>query len=188
MPPKARITREMIIDAGLAIVRECGIDQLNARTVSERLGCSTQPVMYHFKRIEDMRRAVYHSADELHSAYLAAADGDNPMLAIGLAYIRFAHTEKHLFQLLFQTNEFSGRSIVDLISAEELAPMLGLLSQAAGVGMDQARGIFKSLFLFVHGYASMLANNALDYDEAKIIHDLERIFMGAMYASREEEK
>lgn len=49
MPPKAKITREMIIHAGIEIVREHGIENVNARTVSKKLGCSTQPVMYHFK-------------------------------------------------------------------------------------------------------------------------------------------
>ena len=56
MPPKAKITREMIIDAGFEVAREFGIEAVNARTVSEKLGCSTQPVMYHFKTIEDMKK------------------------------------------------------------------------------------------------------------------------------------
>lgn len=46
MPPKAKITKEMIVDAGVELVRESGIEHVNARAVAERLGCSTQPVMY----------------------------------------------------------------------------------------------------------------------------------------------
>ena len=36
MPPKARVTREMIVEAGFAIAREQGIEQVNARTVLQR--------------------------------------------------------------------------------------------------------------------------------------------------------
>lgn len=186
MPPKAKITREMIIDAGMEVVREYGIENVNARTVSKKLGCSTQPVMYHFKRIEDLKRAVYQKADGYHSALINDIQGENPMLSIGLSYIRFAQTEKNLFRLLFQSNEFAGKSISGLIEEEEIAPVMEVLSQAAGVGEAQARVIFKSLFLFVHGYASMFANNSLEYDEEVISMDLERVFSGLVYTAKGE--
>lgn len=186
MPPKAKVTKEMIIDAGFEVVREYGIENVNARTVSEKLGCSTQPVMYHFKKIEDIKKAVYQKADEYHTAYITDVHNDNPLLAIGLSYIRFAQTEKNLFRLLFQSNEFSGKSISELISTEEVASIIAVLSEAIDVNARQAKDIFKSLFLFVHGYASMFANNSLEYDEEIILMDLKRIFAGVVYTLKEE--
>lgn len=186
MPPKAKVTKKMIIDAGFEVVREYGIENVNARTVSGKLGCSTQPVMYHFKKIEDIKKAVYQKADEYHTAYITDVHNDNPLLAMGLSYIRFAQTEKHLFRLLFQSNEFSGKSISELINAEEVVPIIAVLSEATGVNARQAKDIFKPLFLFVHGYASMFANNSLEYDEEIISMDLKRIFTGVVYASKEE--
>ena len=44
MPPKVKITKEMIIDAAFEIARSEGAENINARTVSKKLGCSTQPV------------------------------------------------------------------------------------------------------------------------------------------------
>ena len=70
MPAKAKVTKEMIIDAAFEIARETGAGNINARTVSERLNCSTQPVMYHFATIEKLKRAVYKKADDYHSEYL----------------------------------------------------------------------------------------------------------------------
>ena len=67
MPPKAKITKEMVIDAAFDIARTEGAEQINARTVSQKLGCSTQPVMYHFAKIEDIKRAAYEKADWLHT-------------------------------------------------------------------------------------------------------------------------
>ena len=55
MPAKAKVTKEMIIDAGFAVAREAGAENISARTVSERLHCSTQPVMYHFATIEALK-------------------------------------------------------------------------------------------------------------------------------------
>ena len=47
MPPKTRVTENMIVDATIEVVRQSGFENINARTVSEVLCCSTQPVMYH---------------------------------------------------------------------------------------------------------------------------------------------
>ena len=65
MPAKAKVTKEMIVDAAFAIAREAGVERINARTVSERLHCSTQPVMYHFATMEALKRTVYAKADLL---------------------------------------------------------------------------------------------------------------------------
>lgn len=186
MAPRPKVTREMIVDAGLSVAREQGIENVNARTVSERLGCSTQPVMYHFSRIEELKRAIYAKADEYHSTFLMDAREENRLLGIGLNYIRFAQTEKHLFRLLFQSNELAGKSVADLTDAEELLPIFEVLSQTAGINMAQARDVFRSLFLFVHGYASMFANNSLTYDERVIAKDIERAFTGALHTVKEE--
>ena len=56
MPPKARISREMITDAAVEAVRRGGTDSITARTVAGILGCSTQPVMYHFPTVEELRK------------------------------------------------------------------------------------------------------------------------------------
>lgn len=182
MPPKTKITREMILDAAFAIARQEGAETVNARTVSQKLNCSTQPVLYHFKTMEELKKAVYAKADEFHSAYLAEAQGQSPLKSIGLRYIRFGAKEKHLFRLLFQTNEFSGKSISELTSAEETAFIFEAIAKTKNVSLEQARMIFKSLFLFAHGYASMFANNELVYDENAISADLELIFAGMLSA------
>lgn len=118
MPPKVKITKEMIIDAAFEIARSEGAENINARAVSKKLGCSTQPVMYHFKTIEELKKTVYVKADEYHSEYITNIQSENPMKDIGLNYIRFAETEKNLFRFLFQTNEFIGKNISELINAQ----------------------------------------------------------------------
>lgn len=191
MPPKAKITREMVIDAAFDIARIDGADRINARSIAHKLGCSTQPILYCFHSVDEIKKAVYEKADEFHSAYIMPfSDGaacDDPMLTIGLAYIRFGHCEKNLFRLLFQSDEFSGQDLSALIDDERLSPILGILSQSAGASHTQAKDIFRSIFLFVHGYASMLANNSMDYDENVVSEDMQRVFRGVLREIREEE-
>ena len=184
MPPKARITREMIVDAAFEIAREDGAEAINARTVSQRLGCSTQPVLYHFASIDEIRRAVYEKADAYHTAYLTrGADG----MEIALRYVRFAAVEKRLFRLLFQSNGFSGKSLISLMDAEEMEPVLNALRASGFPGGARTKTVFRLVFLFLHGYASMLANNEMAYDEAAVAQDVRRAYLGALEAAKEEE-
>lgn len=182
MPPKVKITKEMIIDAAFEIARSDGAEKINARTVSKKLGCSTQPVMYHFKTIEELKKTVYIKADEYHSEYINNIQSENPMKDIGLNYIRFAETEKNLFRFLFQTIEFTGKNISELINSEELQPVIAILRKEAEVNTEQAKTIFRLLFLIAHGYASMFANNEMTYDEQTIISDLDLVFEGTVYS------
>ena len=64
MPPKVKITKKMVEDASFEVIRRKGHENLNARTISEYLGCSTQPVLYSFKTVDEIREAAYVIADE----------------------------------------------------------------------------------------------------------------------------
>ena len=37
-----------------------------------------------------------------------------------------------------------------------------------GIGMEQTKKVFLTVFLFAHGCASIIANNSLKYDEERI--------------------
>lgn len=111
----------------------------------------------------------------------------NPMIAIGLNYIRFAATEKPLFRLLFQSDNFSGQSITALIDEPELMPVLAIFQREAELNPEQTKFVFKALTMLVHGYASMLANNSMAYDETEIIPMLEAAFNGMLISVKMEE-
>lgn len=186
MPPKARITKEMIVEEAFQIARTQGADKITARSIAQRLKCSTQPVLYYFATVEEIKEAVYQRADAYHTRFLLGAEGDG-MLGIGLRYVRFAAEERNLFHLLFQLGAFSGASLNDLVSSEELNPIIQALRQETGVTEDAAREIFSTLFVFVHGYASLLANNEMKLEEDQLELSLKKVFLGAVYAEKERE-
>ena len=190
MPPKPRITKDMVIDAAFEVARETGAENINARTVSEKLKCSTQPIMYHFATIEELKIAAFERADQFHTAYLmnVAGNEDEIMLGIGLNYIRFAVDEPNLFRFLFQSGYAEGNSLLEMINSEGLMPVLAAMQQGMNLDLDQTKEVFITLAMFVHGYASIIANNSLAFDEKLIAKHLERVYTGAILAMREELK
>ena len=165
MPPRARINREMIIDAAYEIVRESGEENINARNIADKLGCSTQPVLYVFKTMDEIRECVYQKADKYHSEYLMQMNESqkNPMVAIWENYIRFSANEKNLFRFLFQSNAFSGR-MQGLADDESLMPVLQIMGSQMGMEISDVKKLFACLFYPVHGIASLIANNSMEYD------------------------
>ncbi len=188
MPPKTRIKEEMIIDAAIEVVRQRGFENINARTVSGQLHCSTQPVMYHFSTIDNLKKAVYRQVDKLHTEYLMnTPPGQDPVLGIGLNYIRFAVEEPQLFRFLFQSGYAEESNLLEMVDSEELVPVLAAMQEGAGLNALKTRNVFITIAMFVHGYASIIANNHLEFDEKLIEEHLIRTWNGAVLAAAKEE-
>ena len=183
MPPKTRITREMILDAGLAIIREKGHENLNARSIASYLKCSTQPVLYSFKTVDEIRDMVYEIADRFHSEYIMPkGTNKDPLLELGLNYVRFAHDERNLFRFLFQSDKFSGKDMDTLLNDPQLSEVIKVITKQLKIKETKARKMFLTLFCAAHGLASLLANNAMEYDEKLCTNMLESVFKGLMKA------
>lgn len=161
MPRKPSTTKEAMIIGAFSLIREKGHEALTVRNLASYLGCSTQPVMYQFPEMNTLRDLVYEKADAFHTSYILASDD---LLQMGLNYIRFAKEEPLLFRFLFQSGRFSGLSPEDLLRAPEASEILNAVSAEEGIGMEETVSFFEPLFALVHGYASLIANNAMEYD------------------------
>lgn len=181
MARAARTTKDAIVAAAVELVRERGHECLNARALATSLGCSTQPVLYHFATMDEVRESAYLAIDGLHTAYLMAGleSATDPLLRLGINYVRFAHEEPQLFRFLFQTNAFGGQDLTALVAAPEVGELVGVVAQEADMDVTQARKVFLAIFVAAHGYASLLANNALEYDEAQVSDVLMAAYAGA---------
>ena len=185
MPPKVKITKKMVADASFEVVRANGHENLNARTISEYLGCSTQPVLYTFKTVDEIREAAYEMADRYHTEYISPKETDaDPMLALGLNYVRFGYEEKNLFRFLFQTDKFGGKDIGTLMSDPGLSGIMEVMAVGLKVNTEQARDMFLTFFCVAHGMASLLANNSMEYDEEQCKKMLENVFFGMIAARK----
>ena len=183
MPPKIRITKDMIVDSAVELVRLGGVQSINARNVARQLGCSTQPIMYQFATMEELRQAAYDRVDKLHTEYLLDVDSErDPLLQIGMNYIHFAVEEPELFRFLFQSGYAKGTNLMEMVDAPEIQPIVEVMCAEGGLRPGQAREVFMTLAMYVHGFASLMANNAFEFDESQVAPRLERVFVGTVAA------
>lgn len=179
MPPIPKISKDMILESGFEIIKNDGIDNLNVRNIANKLNCSTQPIMYHYKNMNLLKEELYSIVDNYHSQFLKKENiNNNPLLNIGLQYIKFAEQEKNLFKFLFQSDKFSNFNFDDLVdnNEEELKEIFKIMEKETKLNKNNIKDGFKLLFITAHGLASLLANNSINYDEKYCIDMLEKIF------------
>ena len=184
MPKRPTTTKEAIIDGAFRLIREQGHEALTVRNLASFLGCSTQPVMYRFPNMETLWDLAYRKADEFHTEYILDAED---LLEIGIRYVRFAEEEPALFRFLFQSGRFSGLSLADLVRAPEVAGVLSAVSAEEELAPEEAAAFFEPLAAVVHGYASLIANNAMKYDPDAIRSTLTVIAEGLERMDRYDE-
>ena len=178
MPPKVRITKEEILRTALEIVRQEGVQALNARNVAAALGCSTQPVFSNFAAMEQLHLAVAQQATCLVEALIRQEVESGkypPYKASGMAYIRFAKEERELFKLLYMCDR-EGATVPE--RSELNRAMETLVHQNTGLSGDGAQLFHLEMWAFVHGIATMFATNFLDMDWELVSNMLTDAYLG----------
>src|SRR5699024_933030 len=164
MPPKFNFTREQIVAAALEVTRKNGITGLTARGLAAELGSSAKPIFGLFQNMEEVQREVVSAANTLYQSYIKKGMADSkfpPYKASGIAYIQFAKEEKELFKLLFMRDR-TDEKIEE--NREEIRPILDLIMKNLGIDENEAYFFHLELWLYVHGIATMIATNYLEWD------------------------
>ena len=164
MPPKFKFTREQIVASALEVTRKNGITGLTARGLAAELGSSAKPIFGLFQNMEEVQREVVSAANTLYQSYIKKGMADSkfpPYKASGIAYIQFAKEEKELFKLLFMRDR-TDEKIQE--NREEIRPILYLIMKNLGIDENEAYFFHLELWLYVHGIATMIATNYLEWD------------------------
>ena len=103
MPRKETITKSDILKAAFELAREEGMEEVTARHLATKAGCSTQPIFRLYKNMEEVLADVMTEAISFFDSFYAAYPKSQatPFVNLGLAYISFAEKEKNLFRLMF---------------------------------------------------------------------------------------
>ena len=168
MPPKAKFTKEEIVEAALALTRAGGLEAVTARDVAARLGVSTRPIFTYFSSMEELKAEVRRSANELYMRYIHSGLSDPlPFFGVGFQYIRFAREEPELYKLLFFS---SGQDAVGAAGAMSQLRTLSRPSVMAQYRMDEATAdrYIRDMWLCVHALASLIVTGNCPYSEEQV--------------------
>lgn len=103
MPSSPKIPKEKILKTVLFLLIRDGYETLNIKTLAKELGCSTQPISWHFGNMDGLRKelADYAVSYSNKKMQLNAEDGFEAFTEVGNAYVNIAFEEPNLFRFLF---------------------------------------------------------------------------------------
>lgn len=101
MPPRARFSRDAVLEAAVEVARTDGLPAVSARSVAKRLASSTAPVTSYFDSMKALNDAVVERIVQLLLNAVAEEEGPDPLLAASLAFLRFVTHEPRLYAGLF---------------------------------------------------------------------------------------
>ena len=169
MARKVSISRDMILEAALGMLIRDGYASINIRTLAAEVGCSTQPIAWHFENMDGLRRALAAYALE-YAVKKRTPHSDNAAEAfeeMGRAYIAMAKNEPNLFCFLYlgesRISKPFGLDGLDIRDGEE--DMAAGIAEEAGLSCERARECIRNTIIYAHGIAVMIASGLLDISE-----------------------
>lgn len=189
MPPKAKFTKEEIVRAAIGLVREKGIEAVTARELGARLGSSARPVFTTYANMEEVTRDTVRAVRDIYNRYVL--EGLKEPLAfrgVGKAYIRFACEEPQFFRLLFM-GAHSG-SVGEILPEldENYAAILQSIVSAYSVTETEADGLYRHLWVYSHGIATLCATGACRFTAEEIENMITEVFIALLTARKGSKK
>lgn len=151
--------REALIEAGLALLLESGIEGLTLRRAAARAGVSHAAPAHHFGGLTGLLTAVAARAFQIFTkSMITARDQSGPepfdrLLGVCQGYMAFSQDKSGLFRLMFTTPGLD-REDPDL-SRESSAAYEVLRSACAPFASPAPEELEVAVWSLVHGYATL---------------------------------
>lgn len=183
MPPKAKFTREEIVEAAFRLVRTEGLEALTSRALGTCLGSSARPIFTVFQSMDEVQQAVMDAAKALYKEYVdIGLTWEHPFKGVGTQYILFSVQEPKLFQLLFMTEQpqipdFSG--VLPLIE-ESYEEILQSIQKDYGMDKPLAERLYHHLWIYTHGIATLCATKMCRFTGEEISDMITEVCMSIL--------
>ena len=177
MPAVRKVSKEQIIDAAVDVLRDDGFSAINARSVAKKLGCSTQPIYFSFRNMEELKAALTERAIQMHTQRVRDSlriheGNDSRYSSYGMGFVKFAAEEKQLFRWLYLEGEQLGPYQNDVLTSE----VISVITEEFGCEEDVARRFHQDMVYFTYGLAILANTDHLHLTEAELCEAFRREF------------
>lgn len=173
MARKVQISKEMILQAALEMLIRKGYSAINIKTLSKEIGCSTQPLVWHFENMEGLRKALSEYALNYANEKMRSCmqNGMETFVDFGIAYINLAFDEPNLFKYLYMSGEsgFQASGFDVLANADENAIIAGQIADYLKISKEDASHFLQNIMIYTHGLASFIASGIITSSKEEVI-------------------
>lgn len=178
MGRKTQISKEIVLEAALKMLVRDGYVAINIKTLSKEIGCSTQPLVWHFGNMEGLRKALAEYALNYANSKMCPT-AENVIAAfeqVGTAYIHIAVTEPNLFRFLYLEgyNGLPSDNFDALITGKDNAALVKRISKEFAISEENAGRYLQNTIIYTHGIATLAATGVINASEKEIMQFVNR--------------
>ncbi|WP_288569606.1 TetR/AcrR family transcriptional regulator [uncultured Treponema sp.] len=181
MSATKKITKDMIVDAALEIFRAEGFDAFTSRRVAFKLGCSTQPIYFEYKNMDELKndivKKVVGQLNEIFSSVSNEGKEDPDEFvyrSFGLSFLKFVQADPFVFRQIYIVDGKIGRQVDNL----RMPIILDILENKYGYKKETALAIHKMASCSLMGMAVFVSSGY-----KKISEDEMQKNLGILFAS-----
>lgn len=188
MPPKQKITKEVLLEEAYKITEQAGINAVTSRSVAKAAGCSIQPVFSHFPTMEALRQATFDYACEKFMAEVLAYEGRPDFFACVTGWtVDLARERPNLYKLLYLSDGFSSHCLMESMAGfESNRRMLAKMEEVYGLSGEKCRNILMRSCLMLMGICTMICINHMDFTREQVMQMMQQTVTDMVKGGKEE--
>lgn len=183
MPPKAKYTREEIIEIAFQMTRENGIESVVARELGKKMGTSSSPIFTAFKNMEELQLAVRDRAMQEFEGFIKDALNYTPAFKyVGVKMVQFSMQEPKLFQLLYMREHAESQTFEDLVYelGDTVDVCLEIMQKEYALTRAEADMVFRQVWMYTFSICVLAANKVCHFTPDEISEMLSMEFQGTL--------
>ena len=184
---KTQISKDVILQKALEMLIRDGYSSINIKTLSKEIGCSTQPLVWHFKNMDELRSALAEYALNYANNKMAPSAEQvlDAFVQVGHAYIQLAMHQPNLFKFLYLNNDsnFSFPSIDTLKSYDSHEDLVKRLSKTYSISEEKAGRYLEHTIIYTHGIAALIAAGVVKVSKEEAMQMI--TYAGFAFANQE---
>jgi len=158
MARKTQISKEVILESAFHMLLREGYAAINITSLAKEIGCSTQPIAWHFGNMEGLREELLeYSLRFLKDRFTVASGGVSGILeGIASRYVELAFDYPNLYKYLYMSEQDGKKmaATAQVLRAENQEKVILMLKEEHGISTEAAEKYMLNLQLYVHGIAS----------------------------------
>lgn len=187
MARRTQISREIILSTAFQMLVRDGYGAINITSLSREIGCSTQPIAWHFGNMDGLRDALLqYCLEHIRNHFAICGDSTTSMLVeVQRRYVKLAFDYPNLYKYLYMTDQdrIQTSELVEALRFPNYEQVLLQVQQEYGVSKQAAQRYLLDLQLYVHGIASCAVANipvSFKEDVMTMIHNANEAFREKM--------
>lgn len=171
MARKAEISKEVILQEALRLLINEGYSAVNIKTVAKQIGCSTQPIVWHFENMAGFRQALAEYALNYANKKMTptSENGFEAFTEVGAAYADLAFDEPELFKYLYLnggSEYYIGE--LDMIAAmTDNQELVKSIADVFNIHLEDAAAYLTNSIIYSTGILSMIVSKIMKCDKKK---------------------